>query len=137
MRSVFCDHNFLIQVSKPDLSSYKAMLLDLVDQGVLKFVIGLWTLVEIARSPDDSTMAELCAAIETLRPWFLPERTTLQRHEVEQRVFAHMGIQYDRPATFRTLKQVAAEFVDRSVPIGRDYAPRRGCSHYERTTGDH
>src|SRR5439155_23341780 len=112
---------FLIAVGKAG-KEYQTKLSGLVEQGTVDFVLGLWSLVEIARSPDELMMAELAAVADGLQPRWLAERTMVQRHEVAEQFFAYLGVPYSKPRVFRTLSEVAAELVHRPVPIGRKYS---------------
>jgi hypothetical protein len=66
-QKVFCDQNFLIGISNAG-EEYRSKLADLVKQGIVTFVLGLWTLVEIARARDESMMAELAAIADEPSP---------------------------------------------------------------------
>ena len=108
-QTIFCDQNFLIAISEAG-GDYLRGLSGLAESGEVNFVLDLWTLVEIARSPNELTMAEVASAADSLQPVWLSERTMVQRHEVSARFFAHLGVPYARPNVFRTLGEVAQIF---------------------------
>src|ERR1017187_8972751 len=90
-QDIFCGQNFLIAISKAG-KDYQTRLSGLVEHGAVNFVLGLWTLVEIARSTDELMMAEVAAAADGLQPLWLAERTMVQQHEVSERFFAYLGV---------------------------------------------
>jgi hypothetical protein len=120
-QNIFCDQNFLIAISKAG-KEYQTRLSGLFERRAVNFVLGLWTLVEIARSSDELMMAEVAAAADGLQPTWLAERSMVQHHEVSERFFAYLGVPHQRPSIFRTLGEVAAELVQEPVPIGRKYS---------------
>ena len=118
---VYCDHNFLITLRDAG-QQYGECVQKAVATGQVRFVLSLWSLVEVARARDELEMVTLAAVIDGLRPGWLPERERLQRHEVADRFFQYLRVPYDRPNPVRTLGEVAAEFCGIAVPVDRHYS---------------
>jgi len=118
---VYCDQNFLIAVRDAG-QQYQERVQRAVTSGQVKFVVGLWSLVEVARARDESAMVGLATVIDGLRPGFLRERRRLQRHEVEAQCFEYLALPFTRPSPICTLGEAVAELCNRAVPIGRQYS---------------
>lgn len=118
---IYCDQNFLISVSQ-ERDEYKARLSQMSEGGSLVFVLGLWTLVEIARARNPVMMAQLAAVADALQPGWFPERRWLQHYEVAEQFFRYVNVPYSRPNVIRTLAEVAAELVHRPAPVGQRYS---------------
>jgi hypothetical protein len=121
MLQIYCDHNFLIAIRDTD-DFYLERLIGLVDAKRLRFVLSLWSLVEIARISDESRRVELAAIADHIRPGWLPERRHLHAHEIGAEFFTAMQIPHERPATIRSLKEVAAETCETVIPVGQEFS---------------
>jgi len=83
---------------------------------------GFYFAIEIARARDENTMIENAALLDRLRPKWLPERRSLQKEEVSAAFFKFLRPPYVRYPVLRPLAHVAADFVNRPIPIGRQYS---------------
>jgi hypothetical protein len=118
--NIYCDQNFLISIRDAD-EAYHRRLRELIDAGGARFVLSLWTLVEISKSTVPQKMVELAATADRITPSWLPERSHLHEHEIHSQFFRMFELLYNRPAVLRSLKEVAPETCGGSVPLGREY----------------